>query len=1137
MSLSARSGKDAKPMQDALPGDRVRVPVGREFKSAKFSEGMEGAIVENRPDQRNCLVQFDDGQAPVLVGYRCLEPIPGGGSGRPGSAFRLRPLETSTAGAGQRDALLPAGPRPEAPRPRHPGIAGSSAQLGEAAHGSKLAGARRGRGGSGAGEATEVAKFDLSELRRLHDQLQRREGELLTCEEQLATAEASNSRQADELRQRREQLLLREEQIAGLKARHQAELNEARGQIYRLQEELAQLKALRGDCRSFCAARSIEDEMQVSMQLRDAVAASAAAERAAAASVDAAKDAAKAAVAARTAASCYTHMLESYQSTRSNPGISSRSEDLWSGAPDAVDCNAASAAEDFEQAAQAEGGQYSKDAVDAQDATAGGDDDARSEDSCGVQLDGDGDSSSINIDLSQPITSAHWDKIVQQLELDEDEGANIFNDLVARAGKQPSTAGDECQSFPLREFLHALHIDHNDREGLAHLAQALEAAAKTSASSGTLVRARTTMAATGDSVATATMFNKVVRALSLAKAPAEDAWRLIRQDAVPMNKVEREVLSTWQDRRQEFLQRVKHYMVEAPVVPANAGQTLCQELCTAEVEAIIERCRADGSKYTDPEWKTKESPEEVLYVDRQSPGYDCTVSKPARFQRLTTIVKNSGSTTSNALGSLFGGFSAPAKQEKKPVLFKDRPYPEDIIQGQIGTCFLLGAMGAIAGHSDSAIERLFICYDVDVGVYGIRFNIDGEWRHVIIDDIMPVDESGQLLFSRCKDPEEVWVPLIEKAYCKLHTCYEMCDGGESNEAIFSFFGGVSGQFPLKSKYRQNPDLYFEQLRGARDKGWLLTTAFKENPALRSRGSGKCGEGMLSNGLVAGHAYSVLRLVNAHGNKLICCRNPWGNGEWTGKWSDRNNEGEWTEEMKEATGYVGVEDGTFWMSIEDFVKNSEGVDFARTFGPNWKKVTHYKWFQQDKVMATAKKSYAGRAGDLSFSEGDQIEVKTFCTSYWRGTLKGDSQEGFFPPDCVEVNERPVARFELVGTKAQGVEGPMTVVVMLMQPNALMKRKYYTRREDGLRYKDTTYPRLQLCVVGPDGSIAVKREQSKRCVWAELTLPGGGLWRIYALSVDGTGSSFSMRVYCKDGTVSLRETPGGTFAELLNILDGG
>merc|ERR1711939_566410 len=108
-------------------------------------------------------------------------------------------------------------------------------------------------------------------------------------------------------------------------------------------------------------------------------------------------------------------------------------------------------------------------------------------------------------------------------------------------------------------------------------------------------------------------------------------------------------------------------------------------------------------------------------------------------------------------------------------------------------------------------------------------------------------------------------------------------------------------------------------------------------------------------------------------------------------------------------------------------------------------------------------------------------------------------------------------------------------MLMQPNAMMSRRWYTRKQDGMHYKDTSYACLQLVIFAPDGSIAIKKEARKRCVWGELKLPVGGKpYRIYALSVDGKGDAFTVRAFIKQGTASLVELPDAKLSDLTALL---
>eukprot|EP00928_Gymnodinium_smaydae_P079033 TRINITY_DN63054_c0_g1_i1.p1 TRINITY_DN63054_c0_g1~~TRINITY_DN63054_c0_g1_i1.p1 ORF type:complete len:408 (+),score=90.22 TRINITY_DN63054_c0_g1_i1:152-1225(+) len=88
----------ASPELEALQkGERVRVQGGKNFE--KFHGGMEATILENRPDSRNMLIQFDDvstsGPEPLSVAYRHLEPAPQRGGYRAGPA----PAAAGHAGA------------------------------------------------------------------------------------------------------------------------------------------------------------------------------------------------------------------------------------------------------------------------------------------------------------------------------------------------------------------------------------------------------------------------------------------------------------------------------------------------------------------------------------------------------------------------------------------------------------------------------------------------------------------------------------------------------------------------------------------------------------------------------------------------------------------------------------------------------------------------------------------------------------------------------------------------------------------------------------------------------------------------------------------------------------------------------
>jgi len=82
------------------------------------------------------------------------------------------------------------------------------------------------------------------------------------------------------------------------------------------------------------------------------------------------------------------------------------------------------------------------------------------------------------------------------------------------------------------------------------------------------------------------------------------------------------------------------------------------------------------------------------------------------------------------------------------------------------------------------------------------------------------------------------------------------------------------------------------------------------------------------GLIQGHAYALLRLVEIDGHRLVQLRNPWGRKEWTGDWSDKSSL--WTRRLKAKLNFKDEEDGTFWMSFLDFTVHFEDVYVCRFF---------------------------------------------------------------------------------------------------------------------------------------------------------------------------------------------------------------
>ncbi len=85
-------------------------------------------------------------------------------------------------------------------------------------------------------------------------------------------------------------------------------------------------------------------------------------------------------------------------------------------------------------------------------------------------------------------------------------------------------------------------------------------------------------------------------------------------------------------------------------------------------------------------------------------------------------------------------------------------------------------------------------------------------------------------------------------------------------------------------------------------------------------------------IVRMHAYSVMEAREIQGNRLLKVRNPWGEGEWRGAWSDGSEQ--WTPEWMELLNHRFGDDGQFWISYEDLLREYSSFDRTRLFGADW-----------------------------------------------------------------------------------------------------------------------------------------------------------------------------------------------------------
>lgn len=200
-------------------------------------------------------------------------------------------------------------------------------------------------------------------------------------------------------------------------------------------------------------------------------------------------------------------------------------------------------------------------------------------------------------------------------------------------------------------------------------------------------------------------------------------------------------------------------------------------------------------------------------------------------------------------------------------LFVDGVSAEDVVQGDVGNCYFLSGVAAIAHAQPDALKDA-ITQNPD-GTFRVRlFDKNGKATYQTVDRDLPFNtEKGELAYGQSVDPKELWVAVLEKAYAQTHGAkgYEgMAPGGKGNEAFVAVLGKRTRSTDLED---QTADQLWATLSRATSQNVPVTTTTNDlKKAVKDRG------------LQDNHAYTVLGVSVENGERMIRLRDPWSTKE-------------------------------------------------------------------------------------------------------------------------------------------------------------------------------------------------------------------------------------------------------------------
>ena len=264
------------------------------------------------------------------------------------------------------------------------------------------------------------------------------------------------------------------------------------------------------------------------------------------------------------------------------------------------------------------------------------------------------------------------------------------------------------------------------------------------------------------------------------------------------------------------------------------------------------------------------------------------------------------------------------------------PTLDNIRQGEyIGDCYFLSALGALCDRKEylkNLIHRIEK-NGKSIG-YKVELKLNGKRKYVLVDKYFPYIElkddknfKQKMFCFGSSFQDELWVSLFEKAWAKVNGCYARIGcGGKCGDGFDVLTSAISEYHEILGINDNKKNELWSILWKAKKKDNYVICAGTRRLGFLERIWGDIG-------LISSHAYTIINLYSYKDKnkneliRLVKLRNPWGEKEFNGDWSDKSSK--WNGffkiefEFKEAK-----DDGIFYMSYEDFTYYFKSVEILK-----------------------------------------------------------------------------------------------------------------------------------------------------------------------------------------------------------------